>query len=102
MARPGGFYSYITDGLGKKMGMTGAFISAAGYMTNGLFGPPLLAIYLQQVIENTLGGPHIPWYILAVACVLISMALAYRRIDLSAKVMFYVILSIVIWYFIAK
>lgn len=92
MARPGGFYSYITDGLGKKMGMTGAFISAAGYMTNGLFGPPLLAIYLQQVIENTLGGPHIPWYILAIACVLISMALAYRRIDLSAKVMFYVML----------
>ncbi|MDO4545472.1 MAG: APC family permease [Bacillota bacterium] len=92
MSRPGGFYSYITDGLGKRMGMTGAFLSAAGYMTNGLFGPPLLAIYLQQVIENTLGGPHIPWYVLAIACVLISMALAYRRIDLSAKVMFYVML----------
>lgn len=92
MQRPGGFYAYITDGLGKRMGVTGAFLSAAGYMTNGLFAPPLLAIYLQQIIENTLGGPHIPWYVLAIACVLISLALAYRRIDLSAKVMFYVML----------
>lgn len=92
MARPGGFYSYITDGLGKKMGMTGAFLSVAGYMVNGLFAPPLLAIYLQQVIENTFGGPHIPWWALAIACVLISVFLAYRRIDLSARVMFWVML----------
>ncbi len=96
MKRPGGFYSYITDGLGKNMGMTGAFLSVAGYMVNGLFAPPLLAIYLQQVIENTLGGPHIPWWALAIACVLISVFLAYRRIDLSAKVMFWVMLLEVI------
>ena len=65
-------------------------------MVNGLFAPPLLAIYLQQVIENTLGGPHIPWWALAIACVLISVFLAYRRIDLSAKVMFWVMLLEVI------
>lgn len=92
MERPGGFYAYVTDGLGRNMGLTAAMLLVVGYMSIALFAPPLIAIYTQNVIENILHGPHIPWYIIAIISVAGSTLLAYRRIDLSAKVLFWVML----------
>lgn len=90
MERPGGFYAYITDGLGRNIGLTGAVILVAGYLSIALFAPPLIAIYTQNVIENIFYGPHIPWYIIAIISVLCTTLLAYRKIDLSASVLFWV------------
>lgn len=92
MERPGGFYAYVTDGLGRNMGLTAAVLLVVGYMSIALFAPPLIAIYAQNVIENILHGPHIPWYIIAMISVVGSTLLAYRKIDLSAKVLFWVML----------
>ena len=92
MERPGGFYAYVTDGLGRNMGLTTAFLLVVGYMSIALFAPPLIAIYTQNVIENILHGPHIPWFIIAMISVIGSVLLAYRRIDLSASVLFWVMI----------
>lgn len=92
MERPGGFYAYVTVGLGRNMGLTAAVILVVGYMSIALFAPPLIAIYAQNVIENIFHGPHIPWYIIAIISVLSTTLLAYRRIDLSAKVLFWVMI----------
>ena len=92
MERPGGFYAYVTDGLGRNMGLTAAVLLVTGYMSIALFAPPLIAIYAQNVIENIFHGPHIPWYIIAIVSVLGTTLLAYRRIDLSAKVLFWVMI----------
>lgn len=92
MERPGGFYAYVTDGLGRNMGLTTAVLLLVGYMSIALFAPPLIAIYAQNAIENIFHGPHIHWYIIAILSVLGSTLLAYRRIDLSAKVLFWVML----------
>jgi len=90
MARPGGFYTYVTDGLGRKPGLMTAFLLIVGYLSIALFAPPLIAIYAQNVIENIFHGPHIHWYIIAIISVIGSTLLAYRRIDLSAAVLFWV------------
>jgi len=89
MSRPGGFYTYVTDGLGRNMGLTTAVLLTGGYMSIALFAPPLIAIYTQNVIENVFHGPHISWFIIAMVSVLGMTLLAYRRIDLSAKVLLY-------------
>lgn len=90
MERPGGFYTYVTDGLGRKLGLMTAFLLIVGYLSIALFAPPLIAIYTQNVVENIFNGPHIHWYIIAIISVLGTTLLAYRRIDLSAKVLFWV------------
>jgi len=90
MDRPGGFYTYVTDGLGRKSGLMTAVLLVAGYMSIALFAPPLIAIYTQNVVENIFFGPHIPWFIIAIISVICTTLLAYRRIDLSASVLFWV------------
>jgi amino acid transporter len=90
MARPGGFYTYVTEGLGRKFGLMTAFLLIVGYLSIALFAPPLIAIYTQNVVENIFNGPHIHWYIIAIISVLGTTLLAYRRIDVSAKVLFWV------------
>ena len=92
MERPGGFYTYVTDGLGRNLGLMTAFLLIAGYLSIALFAPPLIAIYTQNVVENILHGPHIPWYIIAIISVVGTTLLAYRRIDLSASVLFWVMI----------
>lgn len=90
MQRPGGFYTYVTEGLGRNFGLSTALLAIGGYVFIGLFAPPCIALYTQNAIENIFHGPHIPWYIIAIISVLITTFFAYRRIDLSATVLFWV------------
>ncbi|MET8977971.1 APC family permease [Streptomyces sp. NPDC004539] len=87
VANPGGFYSFVTQGLGRSAGLGGAFLATFGYFMIGFFAPPFFAITVQNYVENNLGGPHIGWGWYALAIVAVTTALAYRRIDLSAKVL---------------
>ncbi|KRC65799.1 amino acid permease [Aeromicrobium sp. Root236] len=89
---PGGFYSFVTAGLGRPAGLGGAFLATFGYMVIGLFAPPFFAITIQRFITDTLNGPHIAWYWFALGIITVTTSLAYRRIDLSAKVLTLVML----------
>lgn len=84
---PGGFYAFVTQGLGRPAGLGGAFMATFGYGVIGFFAPPFFAITIQSYVENNLGGPHIGWGWYAMGIVAVTTALAYRRIDLSAKVL---------------
>lgn len=86
MQRPGGFYAYITDGLGKKVGLVSAFVAAAGYILNGLNLPCFFSLTFQNFIKN-LGGPELPWWIIGIVTVIVTTFLASRSIDFSAKVL---------------
>ena len=54
---PGGFYSFVTAGLGKPAGLGGALLALVGYIFIGFFAPSLFALTLQGFVVNTLGGP---------------------------------------------
>ncbi|MGW2888844.1 APC family permease [Streptomyces griseoruber] len=84
---PGGFYAFVTQGLGRPAGLGGAFLATFGYFMIGFFAPPFFAITVQSYVEKNLHGPHIAWGWYALAIVAMTTALAYRRIDLSAKVL---------------
>ncbi|MEU7488108.1 APC family permease [Streptomyces sp. NPDC042319] len=84
---PGGFYSFVTTGLGKPAGLGGAFLAFFGYLFIGFFAVPFFAVTLQGFVANTLHGPVVPWYWYALAIIAVTTFLAYCRIDLSAKVL---------------
>jgi len=84
---PGGFYSFVTAGLGKPAGLGGAFLALFGYTFIGFFAPPLFAVTLQGLVVKTVNGPDIPWYWYALGIIAVTTTLAYNRIDLSAKVL---------------
>ncbi len=89
---PGGFYSFVTAGLGKPAGLGGALLALFGYIFIGFFAPSLFAVTLQSFVVNTLNGPDIPWYWYGLGIIAITTLLAYNRIDLSAKVLTVVML----------
>lgn len=84
---PGGFYAFISAGLGKAAGLGGATLSLFGYLLIGFFGAPFFGITVQLWVRDSLGGPDIPWYVWGILGVAITTALAYNKIDLSAKVL---------------
>ncbi|MFP3353938.1 amino acid permease, partial [Pseudoalteromonas sp. SIMBA_153] len=87
MKNPGGFYSFVTAGFGKPAGLGAAFLALFGYLFIGFFAPSFFAVTVQSFVSNTLHGPEIPWYWYALILILLTTILAYRRIDLSAKVL---------------
>lgn len=89
---PGGFYSFVTAGLGQPAGLGGALLALFGYVVIGFFAPSLFALTLQSFVVNTLNGPDISWYWYGLGIIGITTFLAYHRIDLSAKVLTVVML----------
>lgn len=86
--RPGGFYSIITAGLGKKIGLTAGFGALVTYTG------ALIAVYalggtaFQDIITDLFHGPEVPWWIGGIIVFGISAALGYFNISISAKVLY--------------
>lgn len=83
----GAFYIYLTKGLGRHIGLGGAFLAVLSYtlLQTGTFG--MIGVSLVDYLHGRLGLPAFPWWAAAAVCWLAVGALGYRRIDLSAKVL---------------
>ncbi|MDM5334048.1 APC family permease [Ureibacillus composti] len=90
MERPGGFYSFITAGLGRNVGLTSAILATIGYILIGLCLAPFLAILVSSFLTSTFNLPELPWYVIAIPFCLLTTYFAYQKVDLSAKVLFFV------------
>ncbi|UXA20653.1 APC family permease [Mycobacterium sp. SMC-4] len=82
----GAFYSYVTVGLGERMGKGIAVVALIAYtaIQVGIYG------YIGWAISDTVAhynGPVIPWPVYSFAILAIVAVLGYRHIDLSAKVL---------------
>ena len=82
----GAFFSYVTAGLGERMGNGIAVVALIAYtaIQIGIYG------YIGWAISDTVthyNGPVIPWPIYSFAVLVIVAVLGYRHIDLSAKVL---------------
>jgi amino acid transporter len=82
----GAFFSYVTVGLGERMGKGIAVVALIAYtaIQIGIYG------YIGWAINDTVthyGGPTIPWPVYAFAVLAIVAVLGYRHIELSAKVL---------------
>lgn len=83
----GGFYSYISMGLGRVVGLGASFLALAAYPVQLLGSILFGGVSLQLLVENVFHGPHIEWWIYALASVAAVGTLGYFRLELSAKVL---------------
>lgn len=85
MPNPGAFYSYITAGLGRVLGLGGAFLAVFSYAIVILGVYAFFGIISDQLVTNTFSGPHIAWYWYALIAFIVITFLSYRNIAASAR-----------------
>lgn len=92
MRNPGGFYAYISAGLGREMGLGSSFLAILGYLFSGFVGPCYFSIVLTNYIKG-FGGPDIPWWIIGILYMILIITLDYRKVDLSVKILSIVMIA---------
>ncbi|MGK4578566.1 APC family permease [Kitasatospora sp. HPMI-4] len=82
----GAFYSYITRGLGRPVGLGAALLAVFSYnaIQIGMFGA---FGYFAHTTAADLLGLDLPWWLWALAGVAVVWLLGYRSINLGAKVL---------------
>ncbi len=82
----GGFYSFISQGLGREVGMSAGFTSLACYSLFEASLTGLFAFFGNKWFNDHL-GVNIPWIVLALIMIALIGVLAYRDVKLSVKVL---------------
>jgi amino acid transporter len=87
LPNPGGFYAYITAGLGRIVGLGSSFLALLCYyfMTIGSYAYG--GLVLESLVHTTYHGPDIKWWIWVLVLQAIVGTLGYFKIDLSARVL---------------
>ncbi|MGJ8526340.1 putative amino acid permease YhdG [Halomonadaceae bacterium LMG 33818] len=81
----GAFFSYVTLGLGQRMGLGTAFLALVTYtaIQAGIYG--YMGWAVNDFVHHVLGGPLIPWWVYTFASIALVAFLGYRHIDLSSR-----------------
>jgi amino acid transporter len=82
----GGFYAFISQGLGRDLGMAAGITSLAAYSTfeASLYG--LFAFFGNAWLASHF-GINVPWLYLAMFCVVLASLLSFFDVQLSAAVL---------------
>lgn len=88
----GAFFTYISNGLGRVPGVAAAYLAVICYSTVQV---AVLAIFGGTMSANiaSMGGPAIPWWLIALLGTVAVGFLGYRRIELSSKVLVVLLLA---------
>ena len=86
MRAAGGFYTFISHGLGRELGLATGITGAIAY---SLFEVSLLGgfAYFAATNFNDWFGWHIPWIAFALFAALLISVLCYFDVELSVKVL---------------
>lgn len=84
--RPGAFYAYVTTGLGKIVGLGGAYLAIVSYavILTGLYC--FTGITVRSLIQS-FQGPATPWWIWSFVAFALVSTLGYFHVELSARVL---------------
>lgn len=84
--KPGAFFSYVSNGLGRVAGASAAYVSLVFYsfLQIGVF---CYLGYELSILLSSFGIKHVPWAVLAFVFIAINGWLTYRNIDMSMKVL---------------
>jgi amino acid transporter len=82
----GGFYSYISLGLGRDMGMAAGM---ASFLSYSVFEASLCGLfaYFGNAWLQSHFGINVPWIWLAVFMIALTALLSYRDVQLSVKIL---------------
>ncbi|HUZ53457.1 MAG TPA: APC family permease [Streptosporangiaceae bacterium] len=84
MPSTGGYYSFVRRGLGPRWG----FLTGWSYFAYDPLGPAAVLGFMGFLAENVLKtgtGVDIPWWVFALAGLLVTWVLIYRGIAISTK-----------------
>ncbi|MCE0763706.1 APC family permease [Pseudonocardia kujensis] len=82
---PGGFYSFVALGLGRRAGLGASFLALVCYYLVLLASYAFIGITVESVVRDTLHGPSISWWVWALVAQLTVGVLGYFRLDISAR-----------------
>ncbi|QDP25389.1 APC family permease [Bradyrhizobium cosmicum] len=82
----GGFYPYITAGLGRPAGVAGALIALATYNAIDIAVYGLFGFFANDIIKSQ-GGPDIAWWVYAFGLGIAVYFCGTRNIAFSGKVL---------------
>lgn len=89
MPRPGAFYAYISEGLGRHLGLAAAYLATLSY-TVIVMGVYCFGGMTISGLLTTWGGPSVPWWLTALAVWVIVACLGFFNVEVSAKVLMWV------------
>lgn len=87
VARPGAFYTYIAQGLGRPMGLGGSFLALTTYWFNITAALVFSGIAVNNLISSFAGPSDIPWWIWSSIMLLVVWAMSYFNVEFSAKLL---------------
>ncbi|UNA30899.1 APC family permease [Klebsiella variicola subsp. variicola] len=93
--RPGDFYAFISYGLGKSIGLGAGLTAAVSYFLI-LAGVASFFGVSGAELQKSLLGWALPWYDYTLVCWFVVAVLGYLHVELSAKVLSWVMLTEVI------
>lgn len=84
--KPGAFYTFVTSGLGRPLGLGSAYVATISYFVimAGLYS--FFGISTVELITG-FGGPETPWWVWSLAGWAFVSVLGYFHIELSAKIL---------------
>jgi amino acid transporter len=82
----GGFYSFISQGIGREVGMSAGITSLACYSIFEASLTGLFAFFGNKWLSDHL-GINVPWLVLALIMIAVIALLSYRDVKLSAKIL---------------
>lgn len=88
----GAFYSYITEGLGRRIGLVAAFLALLTYNAVEIAVHAFMGVVLHDLVLS-LGGPDIVWWVFSALSIVVAGLFGYRNIELSGKVLGVVLIA---------
>ncbi|WP_211296272.1 APC family permease [Mycobacterium aquaticum] len=93
LPNPGGFYAYITAGLGRLVGLGASFLAILCYYFMLIASFSYGGLVLTVLVGKTLGGPDIPWWVWVAGLAVVVSVLGYFKLELSARVLIVALLA---------
>ena len=85
--RPGAFYTYITEGLGRPLGLGGSFLALVTYGFNIIAALVFAGVAVNNLIASFVPTAAISWWVWSMAMLLVVWAMSYFNVEFSAKVL---------------
>lgn len=85
--KPGAFYTYIREGLGRPLGLGGSFLALGTYGFNITSAMVVGGIAVNNLVSAFSGTAPIPWWVWSAIMLAVAWTLSYFNVELSAKVL---------------
>ncbi len=82
----GAFYGYISQGLGRIIGMSSGMLTVVAYMVFEASLVGLVSSFAQSTFESQ-AHVHVPWLLVAAIVIVTNSTLSYFDIDFAVKVL---------------